>query len=206
MAVRVGGRMLVAQFNVIDALKTLTHQAWRLKGACLTMDPDLFSLPDNYQHEQKLEMLDTVKVCESCPVKVQCGESASAEDKRFSIYGGELPTDLSLAPRGRPPANMVERGICTRGLHKIESRSDLDSGGSCRECRSQKNKLKYAARMVKYLPTKCSNGHVYAETGFRMRPKKRTGTPYRACLACEARRNEEKRNRRAAEKAAKMAV
>jgi hypothetical protein len=45
------------------------------------------------------ERREAAKWCRSCPVRVECGEAASARQERFGVYAG---VDRTRNPSGRP--------------------------------------------------------------------------------------------------------
>jgi WhiB family transcriptional regulator, redox-sensing transcriptional regulator len=57
-------------------------EEWRLDALCAETDPDAF-LPEKGGSTREAK-----RVCAGCPVRMECLETALANDERFGIWGG----------------------------------------------------------------------------------------------------------------------
>lgn len=60
---------------------------WRLRGACLTADPDLF-FPLTSAGPSVPQIAQAKRVCGRCPVRSECLEFALATRQVHGIWGG----------------------------------------------------------------------------------------------------------------------
>lgn len=83
------------------------------------------------------------EICIECPVFFQCGESATAEDKYWTVRAGEPPKRFDieseqLARTGRPTGSKAKPGAprtCQRGHY-------LPTGGRCKTCKREQNTIR----------------------------------------------------------------
>lgn len=76
----------------------LGHDDWREDALCAQTDPALF-FPDKGGSTREAK-----RVCASCPVRIQCLESALDNDERHGIWGGLSEVDLRKIRRARRAA------------------------------------------------------------------------------------------------------
>jgi len=127
---------------------------WRLRGACVGMDPDLFIAGPT---EHFPAMLEARKACLWCPVFKECGRSATAGDDEYALRAGRIPDEQSDRLRGRPArrVTMLDRGQCGEG-HVLRSSDDLSGDGRCLTCRREKDRERKRGAGKR---TTCSKGH-----------------------------------------------
>lgn len=172
---------------------------WRLQGACVGMDPDLF---DAGPHEHWEAMLEAREACLWCPVFKECSQSFEGEDDKYSLKAGRIPDLQASNGRGRPskspwkvppepvvvepkkPRNMLQAGVCPQGLHAIKGPEDM-SGGGCKECKSIRFKERYVSKgprgSANTRKTHCPRGHEYSEENTYYSPSNPKGRKCRKC-------------------------
>ena len=133
---------------------------WRLKAACRDKDPEMWMAGK----ASKVPVLrDAKKICDICPVHLECGRMATKADLQYSMRAGKWPLLQPKRPRGRPrkevaqePSRptMLDKGECVNG-HKILYPEDLTGGGMCKSCAAAAQRVR---RNVKR--GACRNGHV----------------------------------------------
>ena len=64
------------------------NEPWKLKAACMGMDPELF-FPERGQSTSQAR-----KTCRSCPVQKECRNYAIVHHERFGIWGGLTAREL----------------------------------------------------------------------------------------------------------------
>ncbi|HEY9410657.1 MAG TPA: WhiB family transcriptional regulator [Jiangellaceae bacterium] len=58
------------------------REPWMLDAICAQTDPDAF------YPEQGVNVIEAVRVCRSCPVRVECLQYALDNNERWGIWGG----------------------------------------------------------------------------------------------------------------------
>lgn len=92
-------------------------ESWRHRAACAGMDPRIFEVADLDTHPDldysvikeinKANRKVAMAVCDGCPVKTECLDSATHEDRKHTIRGG-LRSGQGLAGPGRPPKRAID--------------------------------------------------------------------------------------------------
>lgn len=75
------------------------------RGACLTVDPELF-FADSRGVGEALQTTEAKAVCACCPVRLVCLQEAEKRGEPWGVWGGELFADGSIVrqkPRRTPP-------------------------------------------------------------------------------------------------------
>lgn len=136
---------------------TTSEGRWEEKANCRGKAPELFEYhSDDSPHTQGMKFKERLEYnetnyliasefCIECPVMFICGAEASDEERRWTVRGGEKPTQVNAdavryAQVGRP-AKGGDR-ICQRG-HRVKG------GGRCKVCKQENGKLwlrEYRAR------------------------------------------------------------
>lgn len=62
--------------------RTIADDSFRAQGLCAQTDPELF-YPEKRESAQPAK-----KICQECPVRLQCLEYALKHDERFGVWGG----------------------------------------------------------------------------------------------------------------------
>lgn len=84
------------------------------------------------------------EICIECPVMFECLNSATAEDRYWTVRGGEPPKRFDieaeqLAKTGRPTGSKTVRPgeprTCKRGHY-------LPNGGRCKDCKREQNTIR----------------------------------------------------------------
>lgn len=124
-------------------------------------------------------------LCESCPVKMECKETASIEDSTWTVRGGVLPSAFKFRGRGRPRTNNSNVDIankeCSRG-HVGYYRKRSNDGYRCMKCRQERERpVVNPKEKITYLPGTCSRGHV---DKFRARKARSGKQGLRYCGEC----------------------
>lgn len=76
----------------LPGLKFSGDQSWREHAACAKLPKDLFFYEGRGQ-KQKQELLDSVSVCLSCPVRRQCLEFAVKNNEPYGQWAGTFPAE-----------------------------------------------------------------------------------------------------------------
>ena len=65
------------------------HGDWQARGACRSVDPELFFSPDADCGSTRATREDAAKrVCRRCPVVRDCARYALASRERYGVWGG----------------------------------------------------------------------------------------------------------------------
>jgi hypothetical protein len=74
---------------------------WRQLAACGKTDPNVFFPP--YYNAKHVK--SALRICEQCPVRLECLKDALAEYQEFGIFGGTTPNERRklIYGKGRPP-------------------------------------------------------------------------------------------------------
>ena len=88
------------------------HGDWQARGACRSVDPELFFSPDADRGPARASREDAAKrVCRRCPVVRDCARYALASGERYGVWGGmteaerrriSAPFDAGGLPSGGP--------------------------------------------------------------------------------------------------------
>jgi WhiB family transcriptional regulator, redox-sensing transcriptional regulator len=76
------------------------HDGWAERGACRHSDPELF-FPVADRGPALRQLAKAKRVCERCPVRVQCLEYALQSGQRFGVWGGASEEERRLMRRRR---------------------------------------------------------------------------------------------------------
>lgn len=136
-------------------------QDWKLDAECARLDKDGKSLydPDMWFVERRPQgrearrlgvltnrqsITRAMEICNTlCPVRAECRESATYEDRRVSVRGGIAPQSNAPAPMTRDP--MIE---CKRG-HNLRLPNARTTAGQCRLCKQYRERIDYVPDVVK---------------------------------------------------------
>lgn len=121
-------------------------ESWHKDAACSGMDPSQFEIPEkgvggSLTPAEQTSLAKARLVCNGCPVKKECLESSSPEDREFTVRGGLSPTKYKVNSKLR-----VGRGKCLHG-HDYSVTGVIDEGYGrgqrCAECRHNHSKSRY---------------------------------------------------------------
>jgi WhiB family transcriptional regulator, redox-sensing transcriptional regulator len=76
------------------------RDGWEAQGACRHSDPELF-FPVAARGPSLRQLAKAKKVCEHCPVRVQCLEYALQSGQSFGVWGGASEEERRLMRRRR---------------------------------------------------------------------------------------------------------
>jgi len=76
------------------------EDSWVARGACRHSDPDLF-FPVAARGPALRQLAQAKRVCECCPVRVQCLEYALQSGQSFGVWGGASEEERRLMRRRR---------------------------------------------------------------------------------------------------------
>ncbi|MFO7777559.1 MAG: WhiB family transcriptional regulator [Nitriliruptoraceae bacterium] len=68
--------------NTLSITDLLPNGAWQQDAACRDAEPDLFFSTDESDREEAM------RLCASCPVRVECLEHALEAREAYGIWGG----------------------------------------------------------------------------------------------------------------------
>jgi WhiB family transcriptional regulator, redox-sensing transcriptional regulator len=71
---------------------------WEARGACRHSDPELF-FPVSTRGPALRQLAKAKRVCEDCPVRVQCLEYALQSGQSFGVWGGASEEERRLMRR-----------------------------------------------------------------------------------------------------------
>lgn len=89
----------------------------------------------NFQERMELNATNfelAAEVCIECPVFFQCRESASADEKRWTVRGGEVPTRFTYE-KNQAVANQERTGKTRR----CQRNHVVEGGGRCKACKRE---------------------------------------------------------------------
>jgi WhiB family redox-sensing transcriptional regulator len=100
----VGSVVTVADVHLMP-VPVAENWDWQLRGACRSLDSEVFFHPERERGAQKeLRDAQAKQICRSCPVIEQCRRHALATHEPYGVWGG-----LTAAER-----NVQQRQIATR--------------------------------------------------------------------------------------------
>ena len=124
---------------------------WRAKALCASFDWRLFQVvepgsPSTYgmrasqiwSYNQRNHQIAR-DICMDCPVFVECRESATHEDLRWTVRGGEGPEAPSVRTMGRKPPECNHRKLDPRTNWTSMKQADLPP---CEECAAAADKIR----------------------------------------------------------------
>jgi WhiB family transcriptional regulator, redox-sensing transcriptional regulator len=76
------------------------RDGWEARGACRHSDPELF-FPVAARGPALRQLAKAKRVCEDCPVRVQCLEYALQSGQSFGVWGGATEEERRLMRRRR---------------------------------------------------------------------------------------------------------
>lgn len=98
---------------------------WRDKAICVTRDPEDFTYVESGNggmgelKQNKDRLLEAADFCLDCPVMFECLDSATLNERFWTVRGGELPTIMNAGVRKRDYPNAEIReylpDVCGRG-------------------------------------------------------------------------------------------
>lgn len=161
-------------------------EVWQDQANCLDNTPELYAyqevdspLTAGMSFKERLEFNQTnfrlaEEICIECPVFLECGSSASDEEKFWTVRGGEPPARIHMdvnryKNHGRPKLGTVVEGGRLCGREHF-----VPGGGDCKECRKENNRKWMAAQRkgeAKARPKKgedrvCDRGHKIPGGGY----------------------------------------
>ena len=83
---------------------------WRVAGACLTADPELF-FPIAEGTITKKQVAQAQRICADCPVRQQCLEFAMRTREPAGIWGGTTPEERIRELRARNRRHPAHRSL-----------------------------------------------------------------------------------------------
>jgi WhiB family redox-sensing transcriptional regulator len=89
---------------------------WRMRGACLSADPDLF-FPISSSGPALAQLAQAKRVCAGCQVTRQCLSFALETHQVHGVWGGTSPEERQALWRRRPaqggtgPARVAARSL-----------------------------------------------------------------------------------------------
>lgn len=134
---------------------------WQQEAACQGADVNLFILVDLDHPEGLLRDVNARKaltvsnfekageLCDGCPVRAACLESASEEDLEWTFRAGLYPKRFSAVKAGRPRGDAREGE--TGKFKGCKAHDNKGSDGRCLTCKTEsrrKWRAANAARMV----------------------------------------------------------
>jgi WhiB family redox-sensing transcriptional regulator len=90
--------LLDAARGLLPVLEPGPGLDWRLLGLCRQVDPD------KWFPEKGASVKDAKRICQSCPVRLQCLEYALENDERFGVWGGLSERERRRLKRDRRQA------------------------------------------------------------------------------------------------------
>lgn len=150
-------------------LKLPEYEDWSASALCSGQAP-LYEVPERpngsskYGSEMKWEYQQRANLCWDCPVMLQCLESATDEDKWWTIRGGELPGVMAQQKTVFPfPVRETSTGVlirtCRNGHPYDTTPRYTDARGShCGACRDEKTKRTTAAKAQERLKARQGKG------------------------------------------------
>ncbi len=83
-------------------MPTMDVWEWQFQGACREADPRLFFHPDSERGPAKLcRDRAAVKICQECPVMLQCREHSLQVEEPYGVWGGLTQDERWDAIRAR---------------------------------------------------------------------------------------------------------
>lgn len=76
---------------------------------------------------------DAIRICQSCPVQQQCGETAEPEDWRWTVRAGRMPAVFKTRSRGWPSKRQASSNTCSHG--HVGRMVEDSNGRRCLECK-----------------------------------------------------------------------
>lgn len=109
---------------------------WKTRAGCRNRPPEWFGLVDLEDASvdeiiaaNESNVTEGLRVCSTCPVRMECLAASNAADRKYTIRGGIAPLDYrGSGSRGRPTVR-----FCKYGHQTITPESRMSNGG-CRAC------------------------------------------------------------------------
>jgi len=120
------------------------EDAWQEQANCKNKAFELFEYQEkdsplakdmNFQERQEFNVANfelAAEICIECPVFLQCKESASADDKYWTVRAGEMPGRFNSELPPEDPGRYCQRGHW------------LQAGGRCQFCKREAMKKRRA--------------------------------------------------------------
>lgn len=154
--------------SIKEALGFEIPQDWRLDAECARLgkdgkplyDPDLWFVEKRpaAREARTLGVLTSkqavdkaMSICNTlCPVRAECREAASYEDRRTSVRGGIRPASgEDFVADGQSPTVVWDPMVmCKRG-HNLTAPNGRTPSGKCRLCKQLRERLGYVPDVVK---------------------------------------------------------
>lgn len=126
-------------------------QEWQDDAACSGVDPALFDVEGRPGSERDFQITKAKSICNGCPVRAACVESASESDLYYTVRGGRDPgmTTGAKVPKynkiavqvekktGRKPVStsFKKQEVCAKGHNDWVKYGD--SNRRCNACRKE---------------------------------------------------------------------
>lgn len=115
---------------------------WEEQAACAGMDLGYFIVkdgPGRPSFPDLIKLLDGQRICKTCPVRKECHEDASWEDKRVSIRGGRWPNGLRHPHRDFYSPERFPNRLCNgqTATHNL-AETGIDTQGRCIACKQER--------------------------------------------------------------------
>lgn len=82
------------------------EEDWYKDAVCAQTDPEMFFPQDDFGYTPKLAL----KICQTCPVRAKCLETALNNREEYGVWGGMIASKrikmLRSSTRGRPRTNV----------------------------------------------------------------------------------------------------
>jgi WhiB family redox-sensing transcriptional regulator len=83
----------------------VVNRSWTEQALCMQFDPEIF-FP-----EKGASTREAKQVCGDCEVRIQCLESALANDYAFGVFGGLSSHERRQLKKGRPAKSPTDMGL-----------------------------------------------------------------------------------------------
>lgn len=149
-------------------------ESWETRAACVGQPAIMFSVVDYEQSPddaskltkwkayEKEKFEQAIKICRSCPVQQECGESADPEDFKWNVRAGRMPSAFNVRSPGRPKKS-EKRDLNTCPNGHVGHYTMLKRGTrACRECSRLRSVSQRRRKGIKPLGNSdtCRKGHV----------------------------------------------
>jgi len=160
----------------------LSYDHWSEEAVCVGEDPSEFYVDHARGRAAHVDVVD--RFCSRCPVKTQCWNDSSKDDRRWTIVGGKFPNLWTGGDRGeiatRARANrkklfedyfftekeiarynlLLEKGVCSKGLHSIANFEDMSVTYKARKTMARS--AAFVCRECKYQKDAMSHARIAA--------------------------------------------
>lgn len=135
---------------------SISYPQWIDDASCADHDPSLFELEDPVyllkgeleERKQHERIARGLKICTGCPVRAACLNEATADDKFWSVRGGQPPEGLFRTPTSKSVTTPFSRGKKCKRQHDLWV---VNSKGrnECAVCKRMQSAKDYVTRQAK---------------------------------------------------------